>query len=187
LPKYSKDSRNIIIEPYFKKFYEFLENLFNTNMYYFHPVDIITSYFKEFSQENNDIFFKTNDDFLVLLKYYIMGEGRRLDRIIGGDNPTRATLVLKKLSNECDTAKTYRSIQANLTHAMDAYIVRQITLKLGYPIITIHDSLGIDILNLKKFIKVSQEVLQHVYDYDPLVLNKKCNKPLKVTSNMIFL
>jgi hypothetical protein len=53
----------------------------------------------------------------------------------------------------------FRAVRANIIHSFDGYLVRQVTLRLGYPIITIHDSFGIDILNVSRLITIVQEEL----------------------------
>jgi hypothetical protein len=58
---------------------------------------------------------------------------------------------------------------------------------LGCPVITIHDSIGIDILSVDKFENIGIVVMQHVFDLDPFSLNKQSEVYLKVGGNMIFL
>jgi hypothetical protein len=53
----------------------------------------------------------------------------------------------------------FRAVRANIIHSFDGYLVRRVTLRLGYPIITIHDSFGIDILNIARVIVIMQEEL----------------------------
>jgi hypothetical protein len=119
--------------------------------------------------------------------YFELINGRRIDIIVPGIKKHRATYLCKTLSDEPDTRKTFKALKANITHFFDAYIIRYITLKLGRSVITIHDSIGIDILSISIFENAAVEAFQTLYNKDPFGLNKKNGIYLKVCSNFIFL
>jgi hypothetical protein len=80
----------------------------------------------------------------------------------------------------------FRALRANLIHSFDGFIVRIITLRLTYPIMTIHDSFGIDILNVERLQEISKSELQKLFEENVLMLH--IEKPqLQITSLYIFL
>jgi hypothetical protein len=123
----------------------------------------------------------------MLFRYYKLVDNKRIDLIVPGLVSSRVTHLSKKLSDLPDDKKTCRALRANITHFYDAYLIRQITLRLGRPVITIHDCIGIDILSILKFERVVRECFQELYDKDIFKLNKKNNIKLVITSNCIFL
>lgn len=68
----------------------------------------------------------------------------------------RKSFIWGELTNELDEVKIFRSLRANLIHTLDGCLARGIILKLPHPIITIHDSYGIDILNINILIKAAK-------------------------------
>eukprot|EP01015_Nassula_variabilis_P005244 TRINITY_DN137_c0_g1_i1.p3 TRINITY_DN137_c0_g1~~TRINITY_DN137_c0_g1_i1.p3 ORF type:complete len:238 (-),score=-34.25 TRINITY_DN137_c0_g1_i1:1323-2036(-) len=170
---------------FFKDFYDFLKELYNSNTYYTYTPNTIKGHFEQLLNEGNYITFKTDDDFLVWLKYNLEEKAQRLDRQVGGLSPTRETLSLNKLADELDKKKTFRALQANLTHTIDAYLLRKIVLNLGSPLITIHDCVGVDILKIKNFENIAIISTQYIYDLN--ILGLKDRVPLTVRSRVIFI
>lgn len=95
------------------------------------------------------------DDLAVPLAYYKPNK-LRLERLI---LTKRETIRWAELSNSIDEQKMFRAIRANIIHSLDGYLVRSTTLCLGYPIITIHDSFGIDILQIPRLNQIAQTEL----------------------------
>jgi hypothetical protein len=173
--------------PYFEKFYKFLQRLFNGCNFYFKPSTSIVEFFKKKSENECDLAYETYNDFKMLLMYFELIDGRRMDVTAPGITKKRITYLRKTLSEKPDSTKTFRALRANVTHFFDAFILRYITLKLGRSIITIHDSVGIDILSIPLLEKIAIEAFQFLYDSDPFDLNKKNNILIKINSNFIFL
>lgn len=159
-------------ENYFKSFYKFLNWLFLQNNFYQTSPKHITLYFSEEFIKNDLTHYRIQDDFFVALKYYLLDKGARFDRIIGGE---RVSMVFHELTETYDAAKTRRALQANITHAFDAYVLRHIVLKMSLPLITIHDSIGVDILNIKNFEEVVCQSYSHLYSLN--LFNLSCREP----------
>lgn len=187
LPQHFENELNKIIWPYFKNFYKFLQILFEGGEYYAQPSKQIVDFFKSEVLVNDELRFKTSGDFEMLLRYFELMDGRRLDLIIPGLITKRATYLTKMLSDIPDDTKTYRALRANITHFFDAYLIRKITVALNKPVITIHDSIGIDILNIQNFENVVKNTFQNFYDMDPFRINKANQITIKIESNFIFI
>jgi hypothetical protein len=187
LPWNFNDPLNKEIWPYFLKFYQFLQKLFDGCGFYFNPSTSIINFYKNKFKNNLEFVCETQDDFKMLLIYFALINGRRIDVTAPGINKQRITYLCKTLSEKPDSTKTFTALKANITHFFDAYIIRYIILKINRPIITIHDSIGIDILSVSIFEDAAKEAFQALYDHDPFKLNKKNNIIIKINSNFIFL
>ena len=187
LPRNFNDPISLEVWPHFEKFYKFIQKLFDGSGFYFSPSTTIVEFFKKKFEEDGDVAYETFNDFQALLMYFELVDGGRLDVVAPGTNKKRITYLRKTLSTEPNTKKTFKALKANITHFFDAYIIRFITLKLGRSVITIHDSVGIDILSIVLLEEAAVEAFQFLYDADPFNLNKKNNIVLKVNSNFIFL
>ena len=155
LPWNNEDPLNKKVLPIFKNFYNFLNKLFESNNYFAISSNTIVQWYKKQWTQQNNINYKTLDNLNVPLAYYKLNK-LRLERLI---LTKRETIKWVELSEEVDEQKMFRAIRANIIHSLDGYLVRSITLSLGYPIITIHDSFGIDILNIPQLIKITQNEL----------------------------
>lgn len=173
------------IQPIFKKFYLFLQKLFETDEYYGHPPTQILFYFQNIWSKQPNTFFETTDKFYIWLKYNMEGDLLRFDRWFGGLKKSRNTITFLKLSEDLDEKKTFRSLQANITHATDALFLRHVVLQLGDSVITIHDSIGIDILRLKKLQNAAEITAQYIFDLN--IFNIPNRIELQVSSSTIFI
>jgi hypothetical protein len=99
----------------------------------------------------------------------------------------RESIVWAQLTEEVDESKMFRALRANIIHSFDGYVVRAVTLKLGYPIITIHDSFGIDIGNTAKLIHITQEVMTALIHLNLFESSKTAAQFFCVDSNFILL
>lgn len=88
-----------------------------------------------------------SDNSIIYLNYYKITY-YRTDRYIKKDKSSRLTIKLNKLNCTFDKNKTLRFLITNIVQGLDALFLRLILKKLNYLIITIHDSFGIDILNV---------------------------------------
>jgi hypothetical protein len=172
------------IEDYFKQFYLFLDSFFLKNNFYKESPHIITMYFSNLFLEENSNFYKTEDEFFIALKYFLLNKKIRFDKIVGGE---RITIELSELGDGLNTKKTKRALQANITHAFDAFIIRYIINKLDCPLITIHDSMGVDILQTKNFEEAAREAFAHLYKLNVFSLNDRLEDTTFIKSNWIFL
>jgi hypothetical protein len=143
----------------FTLFYEFLDILFSSTDFFGTSSSTILDDAKKEYEKNKKINLKTTDRAIIPLVYYKI-ISYRLDRII---EENRSTIVFTDKSDLFDEAKTYRSIIANVTQALDALFLRLILLELNEPIITIHDSFGIDILNIYKLIEVANKAINKIF------------------------
>lgn len=187
LPWDFNDQLNQQIWPFFQKFYKFLKKMFSQSNYYANSTDEIIQFFKKKIINNEHIYFSIQDDFEMQLRYYELIIDKRLDLIAHGVTSKRFTYLMRKISEKPNDKKTFRALQANFTHFFDAYFLRVISLRLGYPVMTIHDSIGIDILNIFNFEEIVQQVFQEFYEENPLKINMSSRLPLIVNSNCIFL
>lgn len=158
------DLKKNIASIIFKLFYMFLQELFNGSKFFKEPLSEIMFYCNQSFLKNNKIIIWTSDKSSITLEYYSL-INYRLDRIIQGE---RNTILYNKLSNNFDKLKTLRSAPANITQSLDALYVRLILNKLAYPIITIHDSFGIDILNIDILIEIANHSIKEIhFDFKP--------------------
>lgn len=170
---------NLILSD-FKKFYSFLEELFNKDIFYKHSIDDYISEYKKILLKTKNLNFVTVDkseaNFIYLKEKII-----RLDKIIF---KKRTTLRLMVLSDEINTEKTFSSFLPNLIHCLDATYARLILSNLPYGIITIHDCFGIDILNTNNLVNSANFSINQLY----FGLNgKKENFSLKFYNEFILL
>ncbi len=147
---------NTEVVPIFKEFYNYLETLFNSKMYFAASSDSIVTWFKQVWLKDHQLHFITLDKLYIPLEYVKLTK-QRVERIVLA---RRETILWSELSQDFDELKMFRAIRANIIHSFDGYLVRQVTLRLGYPIITIHDSFGIDVLNIADIIKITQAELE---------------------------
>lgn len=168
------------LETCFKLFFRFLENLFTTNKFFAAPSIEILKNFKNI-YKSGPFWWTTPDDFIIPLDYYKVIRVR-LDRCI----LKRETIVWNDLSEELDQKKMFRALRANIIHGIDSLIVRTINLKLKYPIITVHDSFGIDILSLPIFEEIAILEYQNLFDQN-LFGVKTDYKNITICSPFIFL
>lgn len=119
-----------------------------------------------------------------MLNYFKFNR-QRIERIILN---RRSTIVFKTLTEEADDEKMYRALRANIIHCFDGYIVRRITVRLVDPIMTIHDSFGIDILRINLLLRVVREELSELAKLELFEIPKIKDKTLlSVTSNFVLL
>ncbi len=81
----------------------------------------------------------------------------------------------------------FRAVRANIIHSFDGYLVRRVTLRLGYPIITIHDSFGIDILNAPWLITIMQEELSQLTQIGLFLPPAPSSTPIAVDSDFVLI
>lgn len=171
------------MEVYFKQFYNYLTNLFESNTFFANPPKAISEYFVK----ADNFLFATNDRFIIHLKYFIIGYIKRTDRTIAGLISSRKTSEWYGVTDEYDERKTKQALPANVVHAFDAYIVRAVFEHTGITMITIHDCYGPHLLDIKKFKKASNEVMQKIYNGDLFCLNRGGHGPLVISGRYIFL
>lgn len=187
LPFFSKEEVNQEIEPHFHAFYNFLKKFFESDQYFNHPPKLLNHMYKKIWNNKQEVSFKTDDDFLIQLKYYNYVIDKRIDRIIFGKRKTRETFILKKLSLEPNSRKTFRALEPNLIHAVDAYVLRQLILGLGEGYATIHDCVGIEILRIEKFQKITKHTMQFVFNLNIMGVHKTPSNHIIIDGNMIYL
>jgi hypothetical protein len=120
----------------------------------------------------------------MLIKYYKLIENSRTDLIIKGDRTTRVTFKSKYLSEDVDTQKTKTALRANITHFCDAFVLREIAKILGIPYITVHDSIGVEILKIYQFESAAITVFTYLHN---LKFLKGSSKGINIKSNCIFI
>ncbi len=135
----------------FYLFYKFIKKLFKNDKFFNNPLSIIKELSKKEYKKNISLKLYTSDNCVVHMNYYSIIK-YKLDRRF---NKTRNTITYTDLTDFPDEKKTFRSLLANLTQSLDATLVRYVVSDLDYPIITIHDSFGIDILNIPKLIDIT--------------------------------
>lgn len=185
LDNLSKKSNEEVGKKIFNMFYDFLDILFQSTEFFGTSSSTILDDAKKEYEKNKKINLETTDRAIIPLVYYKI-IFYRLDRII---EENRSTIVFIDKSNIFDEDKTYRSIIANVTQALDALFLRLIILELDQPIITIHDSFGIDILNIDKLIEVANKAINKIFfsfekDLNENKINNK--KKLKIKINNFY-
>lgn len=155
LPWDNNDERNRQILPIFKAFYDYLNFLFNSNTYFAVSANTLVQWFKNQWEFERQVHYTTQDNLWIPLEYVKLTK-QRVERLI---LTKRETITWLSKSQEIDEIKMFRAVQANIIHSFDGYLVRSVTTRLGDPIITIHDSFGVDILRIPRIIKITQEEL----------------------------
>lgn len=154
-------------------FYKFIEYFFNCD-YFFNQIeqskldDILSEMFK-----SNIYSLQTPDNSTVFYDY-LKSIKLRKNRFIDGE---RKTVQFQQYINEIDEKKTKRAFKPNFIHSVDGTIVRIILKLYKIAISTVHDSFGIDILNVMVLIKLANIAMNEI--------NKK-NK-FKFYSNFVLL
>lgn len=159
-----EDKNNTTLKTYFGLFFKFLKNLFEGGLFYANPSKVIINTFKRRLKETKKLEIKLPDESLIFLQYNYLKK-IRLDRII---QHTRKTIVFFTLDDKINDYKTCIALRANLIHSLDATYVRFVIKYLDYSIITIHDSFGIDILNVSKLIFIANKSVNAVGFIDEL-------------------
>jgi hypothetical protein len=167
----------------FKKFYCYLIDLFENAEFYNNPSQNIVMHYRFTYKFDKKLEYKTLDELIVNLEYYIFKKVRS-DRII---NETRTTITWHEISDTLDETKTYRALRANLIHALDATLARRVLLAYKYPIITIHDSFGIDILNQELIVLVALDELKNLKVYNERLFLFKRNTAFEIHSPFVLL
>lgn len=165
----------------FKQFYKYLTDIFDTKVFFLRPSEEILQVFKKEWADNKRFFFITSDEFIIYYDYYKIIK-HRIDRII---NNNRESIQWNVQTQEADTQKMFRALRANLIHSFDGLIVRQVTLELNYPIMTIHDSFGIDILAIPRLQEIAMNELQKIFDTDFFGLSEG-KAPILIKSRFTF-
>lgn len=124
-----------------KKFHNYLKDNYEEELFFINKSKTIINSWNE-KKEN----ILTHDNSIIPLNYF-KHEEKRYNHTIAGK---RKTLVYYKTTNEYDSKSTIRALVPNIIHASDSQLSRLLLSK--YSILTIHDSFGIDILNICKFI-----------------------------------
>ena len=150
LPKRLDENTGIKI---FNLFYKFLNKFFASSDFFETSIDFIKERAELEQNKNKKILVWVTDDSTMNLDYYKIIY-YRMDRYIDNDKSTRSTIKFGELDDKFDKNKTLRALIANIAQGLDALFLRLIIKELDYPIITIHDSFGIDILRVNYLIKV---------------------------------
>ena len=135
----------------FQKFFNFLKEIFDGDLFFKNPSKKLIEFFKKDFKLAGEIKVTTPDHSHTYLEYK-KSTSIRIDKKY---KDLRFTIVFWDLSDELDIRKTYQSLRPNLLHSLDATLVRIILNKLPHPIITIHDSFGIDLLSVDLLIQTA--------------------------------
>ena len=146
----------------FKKFYSFLELIFNKDGFFQKPSNSLLEPFKDVLKNSQEIKILTSDNCHAFLEYKKMIKNR-LDKRFGG---RRFTILFEDMGGEVDYHKTFQAFKPNLIHTIDATYLRFILTLLPEPIITIHDCFGIDILNMDLLIETANKAILEVGYYN---------------------
>ena len=158
LPKRLDENTGIKI---FNLFYKFLNKFFASSDFFETSIDFIKERAELEQNKNKKILVWVTDDSTMNLDYYKIIY-YRMDRYIDNDKSTRSTIKFGELDDKFDKNKTLRALIANIAQGLDALFLRLIIKELDYPIITIHDSFGIDILRVNYLIKVANIAINKI-------------------------
>jgi hypothetical protein len=135
----------------FQKFFNFLKKIFDGDIFFKTPSKKLIEFFKKDFKSLGEIKITTSDQSNAYLEY----KKTTVTRLDKRYKTIRFTMVFTDVSEELDFRKSYQSLRPNLLHSLDATLVRIVLNKLPKPIITVHDSFGIDILNVDLLIKIT--------------------------------
>jgi len=143
--KCSENEQKIIIEnaiEEIKNFYHYLKNSYEEELFFNNKSSILVEYWDPLHKH-----IITYDNQEIPLNYYQLDK-KRLSVL--NKEKERKTFSFYETNNIYDSKKTLQALRANIIHSSDAQLTRLI-LK-SYKIYGIHDSFGIDIFNICKFI-----------------------------------
>ena len=139
----------------FQNFYLFLKKIFEDNLFFNEPSRNLINFFKKNLTTSKEIRVVTSDESEASLEYKKI-IAVRYDKRLG---EIRVTVVFNDVSETLDLKKSYQALRPNLLHSVDATFVRLVITRLPRAIITIHDSFGIDILNIDCLITTANHVI----------------------------
>lgn len=125
-----------------KNFRKYLENSYEEEIFFMNKSSSIID---EWSADKDHI--TTFDKQKIKVNYYKTKE-KRINTFT--TDKSRKTHVYYELTKEYDKIATEKALRANIIHSSDSQFSRLMLFK--YPIISIHDSFGVDIFNICKFI-----------------------------------
>jgi hypothetical protein len=143
----------------FSLYFKFLNSIFKEQTFYKTSLKSVVQIHHQLLKKKG--FIKTNicDNSQVDFSYFYP-LNFNYDRIY---KKKRTRIKFNFPSNNVDENKTIRAFIANLTHATDAVYIRYILENLNKPIITIHDSFGIDILSITDLINSANFSINRIY------------------------
>jgi hypothetical protein len=158
LPEHLKTPFSKIL---FKKFYEFLKELFEGTIFFSTPISELLEEIKKIYSKKKKLTLITGDKCKIPLEYYCLIK-IRTDR--GGKNKNnRDTIVLHELSTKIDKIKMFIAVIANLIHSLDAYLIRLVLEILDHSVMTIHDCFGIDILRVSLLMNIFNLCINKIF------------------------
>jgi hypothetical protein len=163
-----KEELDLIIN--FKNFFKYLTSVFEEGHFYAEPSTTLIQKFKQSLRVFNKLTFYTNDFSEICLEYYKVKK-IRADRIVEG---RRVTIQFDELSDELDEIKSLRALRANLIHCLDASYLR-LVINNYRAIYTVHDSFGVEILDVDNFTEIANTSINNVFGYNELYFCKKFN------------
>jgi hypothetical protein len=155
-----KDEEYAAVFDDFQNFFKHLGGVFDGNVFFKKSSKSFMEPYRNDLKETGEIKITTADNSHAYLEYKKTNDVR-MDKIY---KSIRMTIVFQELSTEIDTRKSYQSLRPNLIHSIDATFVRIVLTRLPNPIITIHDSFGIDVLNTDLLIVVANYALNFLHD-----------------------
>lgn len=132
-------------------------------------------------KNENRVEYITTDNMKIALEYFSLKTNRIQKKIKG----KRETIVWNDYTEKIDEVKTFRALRANIIHSLDGTLVRQISCKLVKPIITIHDSYGIDILQIEELVEIARREYEFLSEHHKVILSE--NTKISIKSNFILL
>jgi hypothetical protein len=142
----------------FTLYFNFLNSLFKKGKFFKKSLENFVKEYKEMLDEKGIVQLEVADKSIISLEYNYM-ISIQVDRTY---KKKRTRIKICKPSEEINKTKTIRALVANATHALDANYVRYILTELDYPIITIHDCFGIDILSIDILLKIANNSINKI-------------------------
>lgn len=159
------------IKEMFKDFYNFLNKDLEKILFKNNSKTFLNDILKNIKEIDN---IKTNDVEISLLYYNTITKTIDFKKKNEINEKIRFSINKKELTKEINLNKTKTSLRPNIIHASDAFYIRNLSLKLKFCYLTIHDCFLIDIFCVSKFIvEANKEMLSEITLNDPWINNLK--------------
>lgn len=166
--KLKEDEFHIVLED-FKEFFKYLKEIFEKDVFFKKSSKSLVNFFKKKLENSGEVEITTSDDSKAYTEYREI----TLIRLDKKYQNLRFSITFQSLSDNLDLQKIYRSLRPNLVHSLDASYVRLVVDRLPWGIITIHDSFGIDILNVSLLLNIANTAINELHLKEKFYLIRK--------------
>lgn len=165
----------------FQDFFNFTRQELERDLLYSRPSKGLVNIYREFLSKFPEGKITLSDN-CVFAPRYLTPAKRRIDVLSRGG---RLTTTYTKYKFPINFKKTNQAIIANITHAADAWVVRELFARAENLSLTIHDSFGVEFLHVSDFIVSANYVYYCAYS-DGIFLTPTTLNPKKIKVSPFF-